>query len=159
MAVTPSDADLIEFPRKIVAAGALVFDGAKRLLIMKPTYRRGWNMPGGVVDANEAPADACRRELVEELGLELEVGRLLSLDWRPDRGQGDSMQLIFDGPTLTSAQVARIRVPEDEIAEYRFLPVDEAIAALPERMRPRVAAAVESLERGVPIYLEAGVER
>jgi 8-oxo-dGTP diphosphatase len=157
--MTPSDAELVEFPRKIVAAGALIFDEAGRLLIMKPTYRLGWNMPGGVADANEAPADACRRELLEELALDLEVGRLLSLDWRPDRGQGDSMQLIFEGPTLTSEQVARIRVPEDEIAEMRFLPVDEAIATLPERMRPRVAAAIESLNRGEPIYLEAGEQR
>ena len=155
----PSDAELAEFPRKIVAAGALIFDEAGRLLIMKPTYRRGWNMPGGVVDADESPSAACRRELLEELALELEVGRLLSLDWRPDRGQGDSMQIIFEGPTLTPDQVARIRTPEDEIAEVRFLPVDEAIATLPERMRPRVAAAIESLTRGVPIYLEAGEER
>jgi 8-oxo-dGTP diphosphatase len=157
--VTPGDAELIDFPRKIVAAGALILDGSGRLLIVKPTYRQGWNMPGGVVDANEAPADACHRELLEELALDLEVGRLLALDWRPDRGQGDSMQLIFEGPTLTAAEVARIRVPEDEIAEHRFLPIEEAIAMLPERMRPRVAAAVESLARGVPIYLEAGEER
>lgn len=157
--MTPSDADLADYPRKIVAAGALIFDEAGRLLIMKPTYRRGWNMPGGVADANEAPADACRRELLEELALELEVGRLLSLDWRPDRGQGDSMQLIFEGPTLTADEVAHIRVPEDEIAEVQFLPIDEAIATLPERMRPRVAAAIESLDRGEPIYLEAGEER
>ena len=59
---------------------------------------------------------------------------------------------------MTSAQLARLRIPEDEIAEYRFLRVEEAIATLPERMRPRVAAAVESLERGQPIYLEAGEE-
>ena len=115
-------------------------------------------MPGGVVDGDESPLDACRRELLEELGLELEVGRLLSLDWRPDRGQGDSLQFIFEGVMLTSAQLTQLRVPEDEIAEYRFLPVEEAIAMLPERMRPRVAAAVESLERGQPIYLEAGEE-
>ena len=156
--MTPSDAELVDFPRKIVAAAALIFDERGHLLIVKPTYRDGWNMPGGVVDANEAPAVACHRELLEELALDLPVGRLLALDWRPDRGQGDSLQFIFEGVTLNSTQRARLRIPEDEISEYRFLPVEEAIATLPERMRPRVAAAVRSLERGVPIYLESGIE-
>ena len=156
--MTPSDVELVDFPRKIVAAAALIFDDRGRLLIVKPTYRDGWNMPGGVVDANESPASACHRELLEELALDLAVGRLLALDWRPDRGQGDSLQFIFEGVTLTSTQLAQLRVPEDEISEYRFLPVEEAIATLPERMRPRVAAAVRSLERGVPIYLESGIE-
>lgn len=155
----PSDADLLAYPRKIVASAGLVFDQEGRLLVVKPTYRRGWNMPGGVADGNEAPAEACRRELREELSLDLEVGRLLSVDWRPDRGQGDSLQFTFEVRTLTAAQRERLRIPEDELSEYRFLPVDEAIELLPERMRPRVAAAVESLTRGVPIYLEAGEER
>jgi ADP-ribose pyrophosphatase YjhB (NUDIX family) len=156
--VTPSDAELVDFPRKIVAAAALIFDERGQLLIVKPVYRDGWNMPGGVADANESPAATCHRELLEELALDLEVGRLLALDWRPDRGQGDSLQFIFEGVTLNSTQLSLLRIPEDEISEYRFLPVEQAIATLPERMRPRVAAAVRSLERGVPIYLESGIE-
>ena len=154
--MTPSDAEFVDFPRKIVAAAALICRrtrtapdreaGLSRKL--EHARRRG---------RRERVARR-RRELLEELALDLEVGRLLALDWRPDRGQGDSLQFIFEGVTLNSTQLARLRIPEDEISEYRFLPVEEAIATLPERMRPRVAAAVRSLDRGVPIYLESGIE-
>ena len=35
-----------------VSAGALVFDRAGRLLILKPTYKSGWTIPGGVMEAD-----------------------------------------------------------------------------------------------------------
>src|SRR5216683_1070432 len=45
-----------------VSAGALIFDRAGRLLILKPTYKSGWTIPGGVMEADgETPWEACRR--------------------------------------------------------------------------------------------------
>ena len=37
-------------PRIPASAGALIFDASGRLLILKPTYKRGWTLPGGQVD-------------------------------------------------------------------------------------------------------------
>ena len=55
-----------------VSAGAMVFDGQGRLLILKPTYKSGWTIPGGVMEADgETPWDACRREVREETGIEV----------------------------------------------------------------------------------------
>ena len=55
-----------------VSAGALIFDGAGRLLILKPTYKTGWTIPGGVMeDDGETPWDACRREAVSYTHLTL----------------------------------------------------------------------------------------
>ena len=34
------------------SAGALIFDRADRLLILKPTYKSGWTIPGGVMEAD-----------------------------------------------------------------------------------------------------------
>ena len=60
------------------------------LLLVKSSYRREWNFPGGGVRPGEAPVDAARRELVEEIGLHaaalLPVGTAsVRSDGRPDR--------------------------------------------------------------------------
>jgi 8-oxo-dGTP diphosphatase len=59
-------------PRIPASAGALVWDRKGRLLILKPTYKGGWTIPGGIVEADgETPWEACQRETREECGLEL----------------------------------------------------------------------------------------
>ena len=65
---------------------ALVFDRAGRLLILKPTNKSGWTIPGGVLETDgETPGDAGRREVAEELGLHIDAGhpvRLACMDFR-----------------------------------------------------------------------------
>lgn len=80
--------------RKRVAADVLIRDHAERVLLVDPTYKSGWDLPGGMAEANEAPRDAATRELREELGLSLPIGRLLVLDWVPVREPWDD-QLVF----------------------------------------------------------------
>ena len=53
-----------------MAAGVLYVDDQDRVLIVEPTYHDHWNLPGGVVQANESPYAAARREIGEELGLD-----------------------------------------------------------------------------------------
>src|SRR3989338_6212612 len=58
-------------PKKHMATGAIMFDRKNRLLIVKPTYKDGWTIPGGVVDADESPRTACIREVKEEVSLDI----------------------------------------------------------------------------------------
>ena len=97
-----------EVPAIPVSAGALIFDRAGRLLILKPTYKTGWTIPGGVMEADgETPWDACRREVREECGIEVRGGRLACVDFRPGRpGHPGGIRFLFDyGPR--SPQSAR----------------------------------------------------
>jgi hypothetical protein len=56
-----------EVPRIPASAGALIFDEDGRLLILKPSYKKGWTIPGGQIEAaGESPWAACRREAREE---------------------------------------------------------------------------------------------
>lgn len=57
-----------------VTAGAIVTDGRGRVLLLKHRFRpgSGWGMPGGFLEEGEQPSDAVRRELREEIGLEVE---------------------------------------------------------------------------------------
>ena len=76
----PEDDALPAIP---VSAGALIFDRAGRLLILKPTYKSGWTIPGGVMEADgETPWEACRREVREECGIDVRHGRLACMDFR-----------------------------------------------------------------------------
>ena len=54
--------------RKRVAADVLIRDRAGRVLLVDPTYKPDWDLPGGMAEANEAPGAAAARELREELG-------------------------------------------------------------------------------------------
>ncbi|MFE7359162.1 NUDIX domain-containing protein [Streptomyces sp. NPDC057543] len=54
---------------------------ASRVLLVKPTYREQWLLPGGGAEPGESPEHACRREVHEELGLLRTSGRVLAVNW------------------------------------------------------------------------------
>ena len=69
-------------PRIPASAGALIFDKGGRLLILRPTYKSGWTIPGGQIEeTGESPWQGCRRETFEECGLRIERGRLVCVDF------------------------------------------------------------------------------
>lgn len=61
-------------PRFTVTAGAIIFNDQKQVLLLKHRFRAGsgWGLPGGFLELGEQPIDALRRELQEEIGLEVE---------------------------------------------------------------------------------------
>ncbi|MEX5710698.1 MULTISPECIES: NUDIX hydrolase [unclassified Parafrankia] len=144
-------------PRKRMAAGVLFVDGAGRVLLVCPTYRPGWDLPGGVVEADEAPLAAARRELAEELGLDRALGRLLAVDWvppGPERTEG--LIVVFDGGVLTPDEAAGIRLPADELAAWSFVTADELPGLMTPLLARRVAACLTARAGGATIYLEDG---
>lgn len=75
-------------PRKRMGAAVYLTDEQARVLLVEPTYKPYWEIPGGAVEADESPYAAAIREVKEELGLMVRPGRLLVTDWvpaRPDR--------------------------------------------------------------------------
>ncbi|SES05604.1 ADP-ribose pyrophosphatase YjhB, NUDIX family [Lentzea xinjiangensis] len=139
--------------RALSAAGALFLDQAGRVLLVEPTYRPQWEIPGGAVERGETPGEACRREVEEELGLVITPGRLLVVDWAPRDGE-DRVLFVFDGGTLTEHD--HLRLPADELRSYEFVPPEEAARRLVPRLARRVAQALAALASGETRYLEHG---
>jgi 8-oxo-dGTP pyrophosphatase MutT (NUDIX family) len=147
-----------EVPRIPVSAGALIFDRAGRLLIVNPTYKRGWTVPGGQMEADgETPWEACRREVCEETGLEVRTGHLACVDFLHPRPRNPGgLRLLFDCGALDDQTLAAIVVPPDEISEYRLVEPDDAFELLSGPLRRRVSAA---LGASGCVYLEDGRRR
>jgi 8-oxo-dGTP diphosphatase len=145
--------------RKRVSVDALIHDDRGHILVVKPTYKPGWDLPGGMVEANEPPLAALRRELTEELGLSLSSGRLLCIDWVSPHGPWDDLLgLIFDGGLLSERDRDGLALCDDELSGYRFVPVEELAEMLSPRLwrRAEVALGVLRGEEAAPRYLEDG---
>lgn len=138
-----------------VSAGALVFDRAGRLLILKPTYKSGWTIPGGVMEADgESPWEACRREVLEETGIEVSRGRLAVMDFRrPRPGRPGGIRFLFDCGKVSTKALAGLILQPEEISEARLVPLPDAFALLRGPIRRRVRAATGSRRM---VYLEDG---
>ena len=146
-----SPADKFATPR--VAAGVLFQDPAGQVLLVKPTYKDGWEIPGGYVEKGESPRAAAVREVAEELGADLSVNELLVLDWAPHPAEGDKLLVIFRGATLDQDDLSRFNLDHNEIAEARFFAVDQLTDLMPDRLARRVA---EAATNDAGTYLEHG---
>ncbi|MER5437165.1 NUDIX domain-containing protein [Streptomyces sp. NPDC002790] len=154
--------DIVQTPEptaETVAAGVLLFDDEDRVLLVDPTYKPGWEFPGGVVEAGEAPARAGVREVAEETGIQLDdVPRLLVVDWEAPVPPGyGGLRLLFDGGRLTGARAREVLLPGPELRAWRFVTESEASVLLPPVRFERLRWALRARERGAAHYLEAGV--
>lgn len=143
-------------PKTRVIAHVLCRDDAGRLLYLQPTYKRDWELPGGVVEPHESPRLGAAREIQEELGVDVEIGPLLVVDWMPPYlGWDDAVELIFDGGVLPASTVAAMQPYWGEIAEVHWTTPDEAVRHLIPNVAERLRLMV-GLAPGEVRYLERG---
>jgi 8-oxo-dGTP diphosphatase len=143
-------------PKKHMASGVLLRNTAGEALIVVPTYKPILEIPGGIVEALESPKSCAVRETLEELGLELQIGRLLVLDY-PSAGTDESLLFVFDGGVLTDTQIAQIKLPEAELSGFLFVTRENLGNVVNERKAKRLEMAFVALETGQTLYLELGV--
>ncbi len=111
--------------------GAIIFDASDRLLLVKRGHPPGmglWSLPGGRLEAGETDEAGVRREVLEETGLRVEVGRLAGTVERP--GPGGVTYVIRDYLATAAAGAPRAG---DDAAEVRWCgPADLARLPLSE---------------------------
>lgn len=153
-------------PTKRVIAQGLIRNDLDEVLMCGLTYKKEWDLPGGVVDPHESPQAALSREVHEELGERLPEGELLAVNWLPPYRQwDDALLLVFDlgvHPDL----VERARLQPTEIASLNWCDA----AQVERRAAPYVARLLTHLwatgfdrsaaamdQDGIAAYLEDGL--
>lgn len=132
--------------RFTVTVAAVVVDPDGRILILEHAFRPGsaWGIPGGFVGAAEQPDEALRRELREEVGLELEEVALAFARTVPKGGQ---VQLVY-------------RASARGEAHPRTVEIKEALWVAPDALRVRLGPSqVRTIERVLGAVAGAPVER
>lgn len=143
--------------RKRVSADVILRDSRGYILLVDPKYKPDWDLPGGMAEANEPPAEAVRRELREELGFDVQVGELLCVDWVSPHGPWDDLvNFLFDGGVLDERTIEGLQLMDEELRAFEFC--DEG--QVKERLRPyvwrRASVALEALVTGRARYLQNG---
>lgn len=114
---------------------AVIFDTAKRILIMKRPHGGYWCLPGGRMDIDESAQECCIRETREETGLQTEVVRLISVNTNPrsivvypDGNVHRSFVLCFEARVLTgslnvsSESEGFYWLAQGEIDDFKLIP-------------------------------------
>jgi 8-oxo-dGTP diphosphatase len=145
-------------PGVVATAGALIRDAAGNVLVVKPNYRDHWTLPGGICEFGEPPHAGCAREVAEEIGLDLPVGRLLSVDWQPPlpmygAAARPAVYFIFDCGTLR--KLSGIRLQTDELDDWQFAAEGALGDLLASFALPRVRAAMAARASGCVRYVPA----
>ncbi|AOR31184.1 NUDIX hydrolase [Streptomyces fodineus] len=152
MTTTPDFAAYIaSLPRVLAGAGALFRDAEGRVLLVEPNYREGWALPGGTIESDdgETPRQGARRETLEEIGLDRELGRLLAVDWvHGGAGRPPLVAYLYDGGVLAEADLKAIRLQEEELLSWRLVPREEITDHLFGALGRRVLTALDVLADG-----------
>ncbi|MER7054363.1 MULTISPECIES: NUDIX hydrolase [unclassified Streptomyces] len=148
---TPDYATYIAgLPRVLAGAAAVFRDAEGRVLLVEPNYREGWTLPGGTIesDRGETPRQGAWRETVEEIGLDLPLGRLLAVDWASGTGRPPIVAYLYDGGVLSEDDLKAIRLQEEELLSWRLVPREELGDHLRGSLHGRVLAALDALAEG-----------
>lgn len=142
-------------PIKRAIGQALIRNATGEVLLCQLSYKKFWDLPGGVVDPYESPADAVRREVKEELDVSVSLHGLAAVTWLPPwRGWDDAVLFLFDA-TLDPADESRIHLEPREIQSLHWCDpaaVQEHAAAYTVRL---IEQAVRAVDAGAgPVYLE-----
>lgn len=157
MDLLPFDDYVRSLHRKRMSAGVLFYDEADRVLLVEPSYKDHWDIPGGAVDANEAPWATARREVHEELGLVCPFTVPLVIDHVADDGRmPEGLAFIFDGGTISEAEVAALELTDPEIVSVGLYRLDVATGKLKPSLAARLTVALKACRTGTLVLCDDG---
>ena len=145
-------------PKKRMAAGVLIFNEKDQILLVKPSYKNHWSIPGGVANADESPRQTIIRETKEEINIDLSLCQFLCLEYISATKEIDeNLQFIFYGGVLDNEKMQNIKIDKDEISDYRFVDTDKAVELLGgtgRKLAKRLPKCFEALKNKTTVYLE-----
>jgi len=118
-----------EYPlRPVVGVGVVVWHGDRVLLVRRgQAPRQGhWSLPGGAQELGETVAAAARREVLEETGLEIEVGEVLAAVDMIER-DGERVRYHYTLIDFSAEAAGRDLRPGGDAAEARWFAPEEVV--------------------------------
>ncbi|MDQ0937063.1 8-oxo-dGTP pyrophosphatase MutT (NUDIX family) [Streptomyces turgidiscabies] len=105
---------------------------------------------GGTIESDdgETPRQGARRETLEEIGLDREIGRLLAVDWVHLAGHPPLVAYLYDGGVLGEDELKSITLQEEELLSWRLVPREELAEYLRGSLGRRVLHALDVLAEG-----------
>ena len=124
--------------RFTATAGAVILNDEGKVLLLKHVFRAGtgWGIPGGFIKSGEQPIDALKRELREEIGLEIVE---VEIFWARSYARPRQIELLFRGRADGTAKPQSI-----EIERASWFPVNDLPTALPKDQHLLIQRAVEN---------------
>lgn len=121
------------------SVGAVVVNEEGKVLLLDHVFRpgSGWGIPGGFINYDEQPAEAIKREICEEIGLEIESIELLSV-----RAIERHLEILFRARATSRGAVKSL-----EIKEIGWFEPDELPAKM-SRTQKELIARILALEAG-----------
>jgi 8-oxo-dGTP diphosphatase len=135
-------------PSPAIGVGAVLLDKQNRVLLIKRGTAPAiglWSIPGGRLEPGESLADACRREVVEETGIGIELGPIIAVAERAIQG---FHYVIIDFLASLKAPGAHTPCTASDVSDARWVPCSrlyqyelvEGLAAIIERAQQCVDA-------------------
>ncbi len=142
--------------RKAVSAAALFFNRENKILILKPSYKDYWALPGGVSDFYESPWKTCLREIKEEINLDIsEERKLLSVFYAFSKEKDrEYIQFLFYGGKLDNKQMKSIKIDNNEIVDFKFIKPEEGVNFLSKETAERVLKSIKAIKDNRIAYWE-----
>ena len=102
-----------------VSVGAIVINHANEILLLDHVLRpaSGWGIPGGFIDENESPVEAIKRELREEIGLEIENIEIFRI-----RTSSRHVEILFSARSAEKGKVQSFEIKELGWFDYENMP-------------------------------------
>jgi 8-oxo-dGTP diphosphatase len=142
-------------PTKRVGVAVLLFDDSGKILVVKPNYKEGWQVPGGEVEENESPREGAIRETHEEIGVFLKDLEFLGVEYKSVNAKNfDFLEFMFSGGILTKEEIANIVLQKEELDEFKFVEIKQAPSLFRTSLRRRLPLGLEALRTGIPTYSE-----
>lgn len=142
-------------PTHIIAAAGIVLNENGEILMVK-NHRRGWEFPGGIVEVGENVIDAVKREVMEETGVEIDVGEVFCISSNTCKYPGYNgvkevpTKIMLDFICRSTGGTPR---PSDENEESVYFSKDKILALIQApAILERYKAYMEYANR--PVYLE-----
>ena len=116
-------------PTHIVSAGAIVLNERGEVLLIKDDRRGTWAFPGGIIEDGEGVLDGVKREVMEETGIEIEVGELFCVTSNTCKYPGYNG--VKEVPTKVMLDflcraIGGVPRPSEENSETAWFPLDQA---------------------------------